>query len=70
MAATMNKETIKELRVYYQIPADISDEDVERVCAGSLGEELINFRFAINKLAVSFRNAEYPMKTLITRLLR
>lgn len=64
----MNKETIKELRVYYQIPDTISDDDIERVCAGSLREALINLRFAINKLSLSFRNTENPMKTLITAI--
>ena len=46
----MNKKIIDELRVYYKLPVNVTDEEIEKKLKGSLGESLINIETAKSEL--------------------
>jgi len=46
----MNKKTINSLRKYYELPKSVTDDEIIKVCRGSLGEARINLHLAVTKL--------------------
>ena len=64
----MNKEIIKGIREYYQLPSFVTDEVIEKELKGSLGEAYVSLNIALDQLKKSFINEYRKIKLKVRSL--